>query len=97
MPRLRRLGVARGRRLEEDHLVELEALRLTDVGDVEAALPSEVLFAHAAHVRDLRAHEAVVIDLGLLRETREERDVRIGLVRRELAERIGEERDGLTR
>jgi hypothetical protein len=50
-------------RLHHDHVVELEALHLLDLGDLDAGGEAEVLLAHPMHAGHLALHEAGVVDV----------------------------------
>ena len=89
------IGVAR--RVDVDHhdVVELEALDLRDVGDVDAGLEVELVAAHAAQRGHLGAAQAVEVGVGLLGVARDHRARRGRLARHQVAQRVGEERDRL--
>ena len=80
--------------VQHDDVVELEALDLADVGDLDAGPEGELLRAHAAQSGDLGAAQAFVGAVGLFGVAGQQRDGRARLAGGEIAQRLGDERDG---
>src|SRR5262249_38910247 len=83
----------RAARLDEDHIVELEALHLLDLGHLDPRSEREVLPYDLARARHLAVDQALRVERADLARRREHRDRREPLALRELLERFGEERD----
>ena len=61
-------------RIEHDHVVELEALDLANVGDVDAGQEREVLAGDQAQARDLGQAQGLVVGQRLLGIAGDQRD-----------------------
>src|SRR3954470_24063740 len=85
--------VARRVDVDHDDVVELEALDLRDVGDVDAGLEVELVAAYAAQRGHLGATQAVEIRVGLLRVARDHGAARGRLARHEVSQRVAEKGD----
>ena len=88
---LQGVGVVCGVDVEEDDVVELEALDLGDVGDVDAGAKGEVVVGDEAEVGDLGEDEGVGVEFGLGSIAGDEGDRGEGFSRDEGAEGVGEE------
>ena len=82
--------------MSSDLVVELEALHLAHVRDVDAGPEEEVLIRHAAEIRHLAASEALEVEVRLLGVARDHGHGGERLAARQVAQRLGKEGHGLS-